>query len=186
MGTLMDFVPLQSQRVVLRPLNQDGDLDAYASWLNNAETTRYMASGRTPITTDELRDYIRSFARAPDGILFGMFDLETETHVGNVALQTIDWHDCRGEIGIVVGEPSARGKGYATEAVGLVVQHAFTQLGLRRLTAGYVLENTGSARLFEKLGFKVEGTLREHFLLEGEYLDCARVGLLRSEWPGIR
>ena len=182
----MDVVFLLGQHVVLRALDPDCDLDAYVSWLNDSDTTRYMGSGNTTTTADDLRRYIRSFENAEDGMLLGIFDRETEAHVGNVTLQTIDWHNRRGELGILLGESSARCKGFATEAVGLVVEDAFTRLDLHRLTAGYVLGNEGSRRLFEKLGFKVEGTLREHFLLGDTYLDCDRVGLLRSEWLEVR
>ena len=44
--------------------------------------------------------------------------------------------------------------------------------------------NDASEKVFEKVGFKVEGILREHFYLNGKYLDCYRMGLLRSESMG--
>ena len=77
-----------------------------------------------------------------------------------------------------------RGKGYATEAIRLVADHAFNKLNLHKLNTGMVKCNEPSKRAFEKVGFKVEGILKEHFYLNGQYLDCYRMGLLRKEFRG--
>lgn len=82
----------------------------------------------------------------------------------------------------MIGDKKSRGKGYATEAIRLVAKHAFNKLNLHKLYTGMIKGNEVSKRAFEKVGFKVEGILREHFYLKGEYLDCYRMGLLKSEY----
>lgn len=76
----------------------------------------------------------------------------------------------------------SRGKGYATEAIHLIVEHAFNKMNLRKVYAGMVHGNEASKKTFEAVGFHVEGTLRKHFYLNGKYLDCYRMGLLKSEY----
>lgn len=79
-----------------------------------------------------------------------------------------------------------RGRGYATEAVELLVDHAFSELGLHRVAAQVFAENDASWRLLERLGFVHEGTDRECRVASGEYGDVERYGLLENEWRGDR
>jgi RimJ/RimL family protein N-acetyltransferase len=60
--------------------------------------------------------------------------------------------------------------------------HAFAKLNLRKLYTGMVKGNEASKRTFEKVGFKVEGVLREHSYFDGKSHDCYRMGLLMSEY----
>lgn len=173
---------LEGNNIFLGPLSKDDNLDDYASWLNDAETTRYMGSGRFPATVEGLRDYIGSYNSSKDGMLLGIFLKKPVRHIGNITLHQIDWRNGLAEIGILIGDKKARGKGHAKEAVTLAARHAFTRLNLRKVTTGMIKGNEASKRVFEKIGFKVEGVLREHFFLDGEHLDCFRLGLLRSEF----
>lgn len=77
--------------------------------------------------------------------------------------------------------PDARGEGYATEALGLLVSHAFDELGLHRVTAHVFAENDASKRLLTRLGFAHEGTTREARVAGGEYRDVEQYGLLATE-----
>ena len=80
--------------------------------------------------------------------------------------------------------PEARGEGYATEAVSLLLDYGFETRGLHRAYARAVDFNDGSRALLERLGFAEEGRLREHEFLDGEYRDVVFYGLLRGEWDG--
>ena len=89
----------------------------------------------------------------------------------------------RGEVGYWL-VPEARGEGYATEAVSLLLDHAFETSGRHRVYASVVDFNESSRALVERLGFAEEGRLRDHVFLEGEYRDVVYYGLLREEWDG--
>lgn len=80
--------------------------------------------------------------------------------------------------------PEARGEGYATEAVSLLLDYAFDTRGLHRAHARVVDFNDESWKLLERLGFVEEGRLRDHVFLDGEYRDVLFYGLLREEWGG--
>lgn len=75
-----------------------------------------------------------------------------------------------------------RGRGFASEAVSLLVDYAFGALGLHRIEAAVFAENDASRRLLERLGFVHEGTLRECRLLDGTYGDADRYAVLEDEW----
>lgn len=82
--------------------------------------------------------------------------------------------------------PEARGQGYATEAVSLVLDYAFDTLGINHVVAWTVDYNDASRALLERLGFEHEGTYREHVWRKGEYRDTVHYGLLRREWNEVR
>lgn len=178
----MRTVFLEGKNILLSPLSKEDNLEDYANWLNDQETTLFMGSGRFPVSIECLRDYIDKYNNSNDGMLLGIFLKGTLKHIGNITLHQIDWRNRHAEIGIFIGNKKARGKGYATQAISLIAGHAFAKLNLRKLYTGMVKGNEASKRAVEKVGFKVEGVLREHFHLNGKYLDCYRLGLLRSEF----
>lgn len=169
------------EQIALRPLDVSMSLDDYLSWANDEETTRYLAL-TPPVSREDLLGYIGTFEGTEDRYLFGMFLLDTGQHVGNITLQGIDRSHGRAETGLLVGEASAQGRGIGTEAIGLVCRFAFEDLGLHRVQAGVVEGNIGSERAFQKNGFAKEGCLRDEFLLDGQYRDAIRFGILADEW----
>jgi ribosomal-protein-alanine N-acetyltransferase len=101
--------------------------------------------------------------------------------VGSVSLKNISHSMGYGEIGYGIAE-NHHGKGIATEAVRLLLTKVFTETGLRKLTALVHDKNHGSCRVLEKLGFRQEGLLREHYLINGKPVDEILYGLLKHEW----
>ncbi|WP_135819732.1 GNAT family N-acetyltransferase [Halostella litorea] len=78
--------------------------------------------------------------------------------------------------------PEHQGLGYGSDAAGRMVEYAFTDRNLRRVSAYPGSFNEGSIALLESLGFEHEGTQREAAWYRGEYHDALCYGLLRSEW----
>jgi [ribosomal protein S5]-alanine N-acetyltransferase len=101
--------------------------------------------------------------------------------VGNVSLKNINTTMYYADIGYGVSE-THQGKGIATEAVRLVIQKIFSETKLRKIMA-YVQElNVPSCHVLEKLGFKREGLLREHYIINGRPENEVLFGLLKKEW----
>lgn len=173
---------LEGKDIILRPLSNKDKIDGYAGWLNDQDTTLFMGSGRFPLNTEDIIEFINAYSKSKDGILLGIFRKRSLIHIGNITLHLIDWRNRNAEIGVIIGDKRVRGKGYATEAIKLVAAHAFARLNLRKLYCGMIKGNEASKKAFEKVGFKVEGVLRKHFYLNDEYLDCYRMGLLKSEF----
>lgn len=100
--------------------------------------------------------------------------------VGSIGLVIAGRHQ-RAELGYWIGKDHWR-RGYCTEACLTIIDFAFNELGLNRLTAGCLRRNPGSARVLEKLGFRHEGCLRQHVIKSDVSEDLDQFGLLRSEW----
>ena len=85
------------------------------------------------------------------------------------------------ELGYWIGAPHWN-RGYATETSRALIDYAFGELALLRLSACYLARNPESGRVLEKLGFRQEGVLREGSYKHGYGEDLVLTGLLRHEW----
>jgi [ribosomal protein S5]-alanine N-acetyltransferase len=101
--------------------------------------------------------------------------------VGNVSLKNISHSMGYAEIGYGIAE-SHHGQGIATEAVRLLVAKVFNEAALRKLMAFVHDKNQSSRRVLEKLRFRQEGLLREHYLINGKPVDEILYSILRQEW----
>jgi len=89
------------------------------------------------------------------------------------------------EIGIDI-LPSFQGKGYGREAIEWALDYAFRRAGLHRVRIRAFEWNIGAVKLYEKVGFKVEGREREALWHEGRFWDGVELGMLESEWWGLQ
>jgi RimJ/RimL family protein N-acetyltransferase len=74
------------------------------------------------------------------------------------------------------------GKGIATEAIYLTTKFCFDVLGLHKVNAGLIEPNVASRRALEKVGFRQEGHFRQEVVIDGEYVDTMRYGMLKEEF----
>lgn len=95
----------------------------------------------------------------------------------------------RGDISYIIARDHW-GKGVASEAMGAVINYGFGHMNLHSIEAGVTPGNDGSTRMLERLGFRLEGHLRESFLAEDVFVDSLIYSLLRRDWeassiPGL-
>jgi RimJ/RimL family protein N-acetyltransferase len=173
---------LIGQKLYLRLIEESDVGEEYVEWLNDGEVTHYLVTGKFPSTPETIRDYLKRFQDSKTDLIFAIVDLETEKYIGNVTLNRISWIHRTADTGLMIGQKEFWGKGYAFEAWSLIIEYAFQRLGLRKIIAGAVDKNAASIVVLKKLGFKVEGTFRQEFLVDGEYRDAVRLGLLQEEF----
>jgi len=170
---------------VLRPLvPRDARelLDVIAA--SRAELGAYMNWPREMVSIEHARRFV---ALGRDGWLaertarFGMFERASGALVGSVEIEGIDTRRRQAELGYWVRTDHA-GLGVATEAARSALLYAFQTLALHKVRADVAVGNHSSARVLEKLGFMLEGTLREDRLIGGTFCDHWRHGLLSREF----
>ena len=83
---------------------------------------------------------------------------------------------------VVIGEKSAWGKGYGTEAGRLLLDLAFERLGFHRVSVGVVAFNRRALRFWRGLGFRKEGVQRDGYLCDGEYSDFVMMSILEDKY----
>jgi [ribosomal protein S5]-alanine N-acetyltransferase len=155
-------------RVELFQLEPEDVTGRYVDWLNDPAVNRFLEVRWQRSTLHTTSEFVALQIESPASLLLGMRAIDTGQHVGNIKLGPIDIRHGLAEVGIMIGEAAARGTGIGSEAIRLLAGIARDQLALRKLTAGCYASNMGSTRAFQKAGFHVEGTRREHFLLDGK------------------
>lgn len=101
--------------------------------------------------------------------------------VGRCDLFAIQTLSRSGEVGIAL-RSGARGKGYGTDALRMLVQFAFERCNLRRVHLTALASNAAGLGCYRKVGFLEEGRQRESAWVRGEYQDEILMGLLRAQW----
>ncbi|WP_299327094.1 GNAT family N-acetyltransferase [Parasphingopyxis sp.] len=175
---MAELPTLRSQRLTLRPL-VEADAEAMHHFFSDEEAMRYWSSGPHK-TLQETRDYVRINATDEKYLTWAITEDGGEA-LGWVCL--IPGREGVAEIGYNLRRSHWR-KGYVGEAVSRVIDHAFAEMGLRRITADVDPDNHGSNALLEKLGFQREGYLREEWTTHLGVRDSIVWGLLKREWEG--
>ncbi|MCD2201806.1 GNAT family N-acetyltransferase [Halobacterium sp. KA-6] len=174
---------LRGDTVTLRPPERE-DLDAIREWLNHPQVWR-PALDPLPANEDTAESYFeRSLTSETDVKCLVCVDKEP---VGVVSLTTTEYGPTATDRARSVElayhlSPEYHGRGYGSEAAGRLVQYAFEDLNMRRVTAHVGAFNDASIGLLESLGFTHEGTRREAAFYRGYYHDMLTYGLLREEW----
>lgn len=170
---------VDGERLRLRDIEADDANETYVGWMNDPEVNRYTESRFSPHTPESIRRYIETITSTDDSLFLAIVEKETGHHIGNIKLGDIDRHHGTAEVGIIIGDKNCWGRGYGCEAIDILAGYAFATLGLRKLTAGFYVTNTGSIRAFEKAGFVVEGVMKEQYISDGKAINAVRLGRLR-------
>lgn len=169
---------LEGVKIYLRPVKVSDATEEYVNWLNDPEVNQFLEIRFVQHGLEGLKDDIRKILADPKTIFLAIIQKDNNKHIGNIKLGPIDPQHKVGSIGIMIGDKSSWGKGFATEAVRLLTDYAFGMLTLHKVTAGAYENNLGSIKAFLKLGFFEEGRLKEHVLFDGDYIDKVLVAKL--------
>lgn len=172
---------LTTTRLVLRHFRA-ADAVVFRQYRSEPETARYQ-SWTAPVSVEEATALVGQFA-AGDPARPGWFQYAVElksgaTLIGDVGVRTHD-NLLQADLGFTIAREHQR-MGYATEAV-LAVLHGLFERGLHRVSAECDARNQRSARLLERVGFRLEGHLRANTWIKGEWTDDLLFGLLSDEW----
>jgi ribosomal-protein-alanine N-acetyltransferase len=173
---------LTGTKVRLRPLETDLHFKYLFELTNDPETSgdyvNFMAS-----SWDSFNSFIHDLPKSPDELTFFLIaDNQKDAIIGFVNhLYPRPMIKSTIEIGFQL-RPRFRNKGYATEAVALLVDYLFSNRPIERIEAITDIDNLPSQKVLEKNEFKKEGTLRNSYFSRGEYRSGLIYSLLREEW----
>jgi len=181
---------LETPRLLLRPL-VDTDADDLFAIFSDPAVMRHWSSAAWAERSQAFRliEGDREALAGRRDLRLGLALRETGRVVGTLSLYKIDAPCRRADIGYALARAS-QGSGLMNEALAAVIDAAFDDrpgapfddLKLNRLEADVDPRNRPSCRALERLGFQLEGRLRERWWVEGEVSDSAMYGLLRADW----
>lgn len=177
-ANLTDRLPLVGTRLKLTALAA-ADLPVLLPFFQDmASLIYYIPTTARPLNGEQLDKLLADWN---DGVESFVFAIRQDQHlVGLVNLDGLDWANSHAEIGIALTSQDARGQGFATEALSLLIDFAFRELGLHRIWARIIDGNEPSLKLFAKLGFKPEGRMIGHVRRRGQFRDMLIFGLIHS------
>jgi RimJ/RimL family protein N-acetyltransferase len=171
---------LKGRRVSLAPLRTT-DLPRLFEWINDREQVLFNAPYK-PVHEADHQAWFDSINRRSDVVIFGIRLVESEDLIGSCQLTDVDRLHRSASLQVRIGEVGERGHGYGTEAVALLLRHAFADLGLRRVQLQAFSSNAAALRCYAKVGFTQEGVLRQAAYIDGEPVDVVVMGILREEF----
>jgi RimJ/RimL family protein N-acetyltransferase len=169
---------LKSSDIVLAPITK-ADLPALWTWINDRSDVLWNSAYR-PVDELSHRAWFERIRTQTDVVMFAIRSARTRKLVGSCQLRDIDRVHRTAELQIRIGEQSARGRGWGTQAVRLLMRFAFDDLNLQRVGLRVFATNHRAIRAYEKAGFVREGTLRRAAHIDGAYVDVVVMGLLRE------
>ncbi|MDT4923655.1 MAG: hypothetical protein QOG01_1368 [Pseudonocardiales bacterium] len=180
--------PIETDRLLLRPLDAATDVDAVHAYQSRADVCRYIPY--LPRTRDEVAerlasDRTRSTIKAEGDVLnVAVVVRETGELIGDVILVWRSAEHRSGEIGYVFN-PEQHGRGYATEACGTLLTLAFDGLDLHRVIARIDDRNAPSAAVLRRIGMRQEAVLVENEWFKGEWTTEVDFAMLAVEWRAL-
>ena len=173
---------LTTPRLTLRALSESDVADVF-NVFSDPVVMRYWDGAVMTTQQDAMKyiDQIHHGFRRRELFQWGIADAASDAVIGTCTLIRCSPNHQRCEIGFALRQ-IRWGQGLGSEAVGALIEFAFTSLELHRLEADVDPRNDRSLRLLERCGFRREGLLRERYSVNGERQDTLILGLLRREW----
>lgn len=160
----------------LRPVRDD-EVELMLEWRNAPEVRKHMYTQKI-ISREEHLAWWEATKCREDRLYFVYENAHVQS--GVVGFSSIDRANKNSSWAFYAAPDAPRGTGSRMEF--LAIDFAFNDLLLHKLHCEVLSTNDAVIRLHQKFGFTVEGVFRQHFCLNGEYIDIYRLGLLSGEW----
>lgn len=150
---------IESERLVFKPLNLSHLSLKYVNWMNDKEVNKFLQSGGD-YTLSKLKTFLIN-QQVQKNFMWAIHIKSSYQHIGNIKIDpnvTLGPEELKnecGQLGIMIGEKSQWGNGYAYEASQTVIDFCFNQLGMKRIILGVKQSNFKAIKLYKNLGFEV-------------------------------
>ena len=171
---------LIGDKVYLRALERS-DAPVVLPWFNDSDILRFTRRYR-PMNAQAEERYIEQVTQSEENVVLLVVRREDDRPIGVTSFHQMNVKNRNAVWGIIVGDKTSWGRGYGTEATALMMRYGFETLNLHRVTLHVFADNPRAIHVYEKLGFKKEGVMREENYCDGRYGDTIVMGLLREEW----
>ena len=173
-------VTIEGAAIALGPLRREL-IPLYARWQGDILVQRtYRTPG--PVTIEEATAWFEPRAAGDGDCWFTIYERATWRPIGYTEIDGIDWRVGTAGFGILIGEADGRGRGYGTETTRLMLDFAFTALGLRNVMLTTDAFNLAALSAYRKAGFTEIGRRRQCSLLNGQFHDVVFMDCLASEF----
>lgn len=174
---------IETERMILRRFEYSDNLSMRKNWISN-EKIQSLYSEPVYTTEEKVKElldkYIGSY-REDDYYRWAIIDKKSKECIGQIAYFLVDSKNHFAEIEYCIGE-DYQCKGLATEATKAVIAYGFDQMNLHKVQICTKTTNPASKRVIEKCGLTYEGTLRDYFYTDGQYVGRLFFSILKNEY----
>jgi diamine N-acetyltransferase len=170
---------LTGEKISLRAIEPQ-DIDVLYQWENDTENW-LVSNTQTPFSRFVLEQYIASAHEdiySAKQLRLIICDPENKA-VGSIDLFDFEPNHLRAGIGILIAEKTDRKKGYASEALNLLINYCFDTLNLHQIYCNITTDNETSILLFQKHGFQITGIKKQWIRDGGKFKDELILQLIR-------
>ena len=174
---------IETERLILRRFEYSDDEAMLRYWIADEKIQSLYSEPvySTKEAVKELLDkYIGSYENS-DYYRWAIVEKNVGECIGQIAYFLVDNKNHFAEIEYCIGS-DFQCKGLATEATKAVIRYGFEKMNLHKIQICTKTINVPSKRVIEKCGFTYEGTLRDYFYMNGEYVGRHYFSMLRSEF----
>lgn len=166
----------------LRAIEQE-DLHNLLKWRNNPEIRRYFREYRELSMSHQSNWFESNVLKDDRTLMFAIIELSSQRLLGSCGLCYIDWVNSNAELSIYIGEESLYiDDSFAPDAAIIMARYAFQEIGLHRIWSEIYEFDQLKKRLFERLGFALDGRHRQTHWTGGKWHDSLFYGLLTDEF----
>jgi RimJ/RimL family protein N-acetyltransferase len=172
-------------RVYLRPL-EVVDYVIINKWRNDYEVLKYLAGNVFIVSSEREKKWVENIIFDDSkNLYFGICEKESKNLIGYSSINNIDIRNLKAEWGgTLIGEKEYLGKGLGKEASALMLRFIFDQYPIHKINTYCLEEHPTTIKLFENLGFKKDGVLRDEVFKNGGFKNIVLYSILREEING--
>ena len=158
----------------------------YGEWYGDPEIWRLTSWAASPLSTPAVERLFKDRELSSTDDSFAIHLKGEEEPIGVVSLMNLSQANESAELSVIVGHPDDRRRGYGAEAIAILLDYGFDELGLNRVGLSVFEFNEYAISTYEKLGFRDEGRLRKSLKRDGAFYDAILMSVLGSEWQEER
>lgn len=149
----MNFSEVSTERFILKILTPELISNEYLSWFSkDNESSNYIAYAKQTVTLDSLRLYASEKLASEEALFFGIFTKNNLKHIGNIKFEPVNFKAHYAVLGILIGDPSWRGKGVFGE-INAALEEVLRSEGIKKIFLGVEKENVAAVRAYYKTGY---------------------------------
>lgn len=176
------FTFIEGENVSLAPSSVE-NAKLIAKWINDPKVRKF-SRNVMPRSLEEIKKWFEPQDNdgVPEHIVFNIWHKKDKKLIGTAGLNHINWFNRWANAFLQIGETEYWNQNIATEATRLLLKYAFEEVNLNKVSGGVAVDNIGSWKVAEKVGFTFEGILKEEIYVGGKYIDAKRYRFLREDW----
>jgi RimJ/RimL family protein N-acetyltransferase len=171
----------KTERLGFNPLSEDDIQARYYENFFDSEQNHLSGHSKVPANEESSRELLAD-SRSGNSYRFSVTKLDSGIKIGVCSIQGIDYLNKKAEIARFLWDKDSVGLGFGTEILNYLIQFSFNKINLNKISMSSVSSNIAAKKSCLKVGFKLEGILREQFYTDGKYLDVNYFGLLKGEY----